>query len=63
VKRPLTVQQAADTVNRSRRQIMQWLKDGMPSQLVLGKRYIAHGDLISWAAENGRRRGPSDTED
>lgn len=57
MRRPLTVQQAADTVNRSRRQIMQWLKDGMPSQLVLGKRYIAHADLIRWAAENGRRRG------
>lgn len=43
----LTIAQSAIRVGRSRDTIERWLRDGLPAQRVLGRRYINTSDLLA----------------
>ncbi|WP_066041932.1 hypothetical protein [Herbiconiux solani] len=40
------IRSASRRVKRSRRSIYYWMRHGMPFQLIGGRRYIAHADLL-----------------
>jgi hypothetical protein len=53
----LTLAAAAKRIRRGKRTIERWAANGMDTKLVEGRRYVLLSTLVTYAAEEGRRRG------
>jgi hypothetical protein len=56
-KRLVTLRAAEKLVGRSRRTLLAWQADGMPTELLGGTRHVRVCDLHAWQREHGRRHG------
>lgn len=56
-KRLVTLRSAKKLVGRSRRPMLTWQADGMPTELLGGTRHVRVCDLLDWQRTRGRRHG------
>ncbi|PCN46995.1 hypothetical protein Csp2054_14225 [Curtobacterium sp. 'Ferrero'] len=56
-QRLVTLRAAEKLVGRSRRTLLAWQADGMPTELLGGVRHVRVADLTDWQRRHGRRHG------
>ncbi len=56
-QRLVTLRAAEKLVGRSRRTLLAWQENGMPTELLGGTRHVRVCDLLDWQRQKGRRHG------
>jgi phage terminase Nu1 subunit (DNA packaging protein) len=53
----VTLRQAETIVGRSRRTVLAWQANGMPTEKLGGVGHVRVSDLLAWQRDHGRRHG------